>query len=93
MYEFITGMVRGSEDWAGKDRHALWAWFAPKLPELFAAVRHDTIKCWDVAIEYILYDRDPRRVPLLMDFIITTAKNADFASVSSFDRGSNLPTL
>lgn len=88
MYEFIAGLVRGSEDWAGKDRSALWAWLAPKLPELFGAIRHDTTKCWDIAIEYILHERDPRRYPELMDFIITTAKNADFASGSSFDRES-----
>lgn len=86
MYEFIAGLVRGSEDWSGKDRQSLWSWLAPKLPELFGAIRHDTTKCWDIAIEYILHERDPRRYPELMDFIITTAKNADFASGSSFDR-------
>jgi proteasome activator subunit 4 len=85
MWEFIAGLIRGSEDWSGKDRSALWTWMAPKLPELFGAIRHDTTKCWDVALEYILYERDPRRIPELMDFLITTAKNADFANGSSFD--------
>lgn len=85
MYEFIAGLVRGSEDWSGKNRKAFWEWLAPKLPELFANIRHDTTKCWDIALEFILHERDPRRYPELIDFVMKTAKSADFANGSSFD--------
>lgn len=84
MWEVISGLVRGSDDWSGKDRKAFWDWLAPKLPELFNNIRHDTTGCWDIAMEFILHDRDPRRYPALMDFIIKTAKSADFAGGSSF---------
>ena len=86
MWEFISGIVRGSEDWPGKDRTVVWEWFSSKLPELFNNIRHDTTKCWDISIEYILNERDPRRNKPLIDFCMDTALNADFNGGSAFDR-------
>ncbi|WVQ63803.1 uncharacterized protein L199_001958 [Kwoniella botswanensis] len=85
MWEFLAGLVRGSMEWSGKDRKKFWGWVEGKLPELFGNIRHDTIKCWDISIEYILCDQDPRRFKPLVDFCINTALNADFQGGSAFD--------
>nr|XP_019049698.1 proteasome activator subunit 4 [Kwoniella bestiolae CBS 10118]OCF28628.1 proteasome activator subunit 4 [Kwoniella bestiolae CBS 10118] len=85
MWEFLAGLVRGSMEWSGKDRKDFWVWFEGKLPELFGNIRHDTIKCWDISVEYILCDQDPRRFKPLVDFCINTALNADFQGGSAFD--------
>lgn len=44
MFEFISGLLRGTEELPGKDRKAFWDWLTPKLPELFGNIRHDTTK-------------------------------------------------
>lgn len=44
IFEFISGLLRGTEEWPGRDRAAFWDWFTPKLPELFGNIRHDTTK-------------------------------------------------
>lgn len=86
MWEFISGLIRGSEDWPGKERKVFWDWFTPRIPELFNNIRHDTTKCWDISIEYVLNDRDPRRFKPLVDFCIQTGLDADFTGGSAFDR-------
>ena len=86
MWEFIAGLIRGSEEWPGRDRKELLDWFAVKLPELFGNIRHDTVKCWDISIEYMLNERDPRRNKTLVDFCMNVALGADFNSGSAFDR-------
>lgn len=105
LWEFLAGLLRGSEEWPGRDRADFWAWFTPKLPELFNNIRHDTTKsvllyflskadylltwrarCWDIAIEYVLNDQDPRRFKPLIDFCMDIALSADFNAGSAFDR-------
>ena len=44
-----------------------------------------TSRCWDISIEYVLNDHDPRRFKPLVDFCISTALNADFNGGSAFD--------
>lgn len=44
LWEFLTGLIRGSEEWPGRDSAELWNWLTPKLPELFNNIRHDTTK-------------------------------------------------
>lgn len=44
LWEFLAGLLRGSEEWPGKDRARFWEWLTPKLPELFSSIRHDTVK-------------------------------------------------
>jgi proteasome activator subunit 4 len=85
MWEFICGAVRGAEEWSGNKRQLVWDWLTPKLPELFSNVRHDTVKCWSVSIDFIMHERDPRRYPALMSFLIQTGLEADFANGSSFE--------
>ncbi|WWD21364.1 hypothetical protein CI109_105848 [Kwoniella shandongensis] len=85
MWEFLAGLLRGSIEWSGKDRKEFWDWFEGKLPELFGIIRHDTTKCWDISVEYVLCDQDPRRFKPLVDFCINMALNADFQAGSAFD--------
>jgi proteasome activator subunit 4 len=86
MWEFICGLIRGAEEWSGNNRKLFWDWLTPKLPELFANIRHDTVKCWSISIEFLMNGRDPRRYPALFNFLIRTGLDADFANGSSFDR-------
>ncbi|EIW66071.1 hypothetical protein TREMEDRAFT_35609 [Tremella mesenterica DSM 1558] len=85
MWEFLAGFLRGLEEWTGKERAEFWEWLTPRLRELYGMIRHDTVKCWDSSIEYVLNDKDPRRHKPLVDFCINTALSADFASGSAFD--------
>ena len=85
MWELICGLIRGSEDWPGKDRASLWDWLAPRLPELFNNIRHDTVKCWDTSILSILSSKDPRRNKRFVDFCFETALGADFMAGSALD--------
>ncbi|WVQ81077.1 hypothetical protein IAT38_003199 [Cryptococcus sp. DSM 104549] len=84
MWEILAGLLRGMIEWSGRDRKEFWDWFTPRLPELYANVRHDTTKCWDISIEYVLLDADPRRFKPIVDFCIKTALNADFESGTAF---------
>lgn len=103
MWELLAGLIRGHEEWCGRDRQDFWAWFTPKLPELFNNIRHDTVKCvpgllvgcglfaksnrcWDMSIEFVLVDQDPRRYKPLVDFCMETALAADFQGESAFNR-------
>jgi proteasome activator subunit 4 len=43
--ETLTGVIRGSKHWSGKDRKALWDWVTPQLPKLYAEIRHETFEC------------------------------------------------
>lgn len=51
MWEFIAGLLRGTEEWSGKDRSEFWQWLTPKLPELFGNIRHDTTKSARFALD------------------------------------------
>lgn len=44
IFEFVGGLLRGTEEWSGKDRKVFWDWLTPKLPDLFGNIRHDTTK-------------------------------------------------
>jgi proteasome activator subunit 4 len=44
LWEFLSGLLRGSLEWPGKDRAVFWEWITPKFPELFGVIRHDTTK-------------------------------------------------
>jgi len=44
LWEFLAGLLRGSEEWSGMDLAEFWDWLTPKLPELFGNIRHDTTK-------------------------------------------------
>ena len=44
LWEFLSGLLRGSEEWSGRDRAEFWTWVSAKLPELFNNIRHDTTK-------------------------------------------------
>ncbi|ORY33092.1 putative membrane protein [Naematelia encephala] len=83
--EFLAGLLRGTTEWSGKLRAEFWEWLTPKLPEIFGNIRHDTTKCWDISIEYVLNEQDPRRFKPLIDFCVNTALGADFNSGSAFD--------
>ncbi|WOO84927.1 Autophagy-related protein 22 [Vanrija pseudolonga] len=85
MWEFLAGLLRGTWEWSGKDRKAFWDWFAPLLPDLFRNIRQDTIKCWDISVEYCLHEQDPRRYKPLLDFMLDTALGADFEGGSAFN--------
>ncbi|KAL7421289.1 Proteasome activator BLM10 [Cryptotrichosporon argae] len=87
MWEFLSGLLRGSTEWPGKHRVAFWDWLTPLLPELFRNIRQDTTKSWDISVEYILHEQDPRRFKPLVDFMLTTALAADFHGGSAFDLG------
>lgn len=85
MWEFLSGLLRGTWEWPGRDRKDFWDWFTPLLPELLRMVRSDTVKVWDTSLEYVLNEQDPRRYKPLVDFMLDSARTADFHADSAFE--------
>lgn len=85
LMEFIAGLLRGHVEWPGKDRQAFWDWFTPLLPDIFRNIRQDALRCWEITMDYVLHQQDPRRHKPLVDFMLTTALNTDWEGGSAYD--------
>ncbi|KAG8722752.1 hypothetical protein FRC08_010362 [Ceratobasidium sp. 394] len=80
--EILSGAMRGSKHWPKSAHTELWAWIEQRLPQMFDQIKPDNIRMWEGMLESQLSKRDPRRHPVLIDFI----KNlpVDFDNESAF---------
>ncbi|KAG8998807.1 hypothetical protein FRB90_012229 [Tulasnella sp. 427] len=84
--ELLAGLMGGSKHWPTQAQDRLWAWFTPKLDEILGSnVKTDTLSIWSSFIEYMLLERDPRRVQPLVDWLVKKGLSIDFNSESSFE--------
>ncbi|KAF9535513.1 hypothetical protein CPB83DRAFT_841889 [Crepidotus variabilis] len=84
--ELLAGVLGGSKHWPQSKQDALWKWFKPKIPViLHKNIKSDTLSIWTSFLEYIFYNKDPRRVQPLVDFLLDAFKNLDFNAELSFD--------
>ncbi|KAG8915861.1 hypothetical protein FRC00_010752 [Tulasnella sp. 408] len=84
--ELLAGLLGGSKNWPTDAQDRLWAWFTPKLDQILGAnVKTDTLTIWSSFLEYILSNRDPRRVQPLVDWLVKKGLSVDFNSESSFE--------
>lgn len=90
--------MRGSKHWPKSTHAELWAWIAERLPQMFERIRPDTLRIWEgmltvsiiltrvtsylIGTQTQLSRRDPRRHPVLVDFI--KGLPTDFDNESAF---------
>ncbi|KAH9487110.1 Proteasome activator complex subunit 4 [Psilocybe cubensis] len=84
--EFLAGILGGSKHWPIDKQDALWKWFTPYIPIIFVQnIKSDTLSIWTSFLEYMFYNKDPRRLQPLVDFLYDAFMNLDFNSELSFD--------
>ncbi|OCH96655.1 hypothetical protein OBBRIDRAFT_787227 [Obba rivulosa] len=83
--EFIAGVFGSSKHWPTDRQSQLWQWFMPRMKTIFARKSNDTLPIWTSFLEYTFFHRDPRRLQLLVDYLVTEFQEVDFNSESTFD--------
>ncbi|KAI0094570.1 armadillo-type protein [Irpex rosettiformis] len=83
--ELLSGIVCGSKHWAMNDQAKFWKWFTPQLKRIFSQTNNDMVSIWTSFFEYAFYNKDPRRVQPLVDFIMEEFENVDFNAETTFD--------
>jgi len=74
--EIICAMLRGSKHWVLADQKQVWSWFLAQWPAIVKACSPDSLAVWLMAIESILYRRDPHRTRPLIDLIVARATDS-----------------
>ncbi|KAI0702460.1 hypothetical protein BC835DRAFT_1411015 [Cytidiella melzeri] len=74
--ELLAGIICGSKHWALDDQTKFWKWFTPQLKQVFSQTNNDM---------YTFYNKDPRRVQPLVDFIMEEFRTVDFNAETTFD--------
>ncbi|KAF4606976.1 hypothetical protein EYR38_001031 [Pleurotus pulmonarius] len=84
--ELLAGVLNGSKHWPTSKQNQLWKWFTPFIMKIFRQnILSDTLTIWVSFLEYMFYNKDPRRVQPLVDFLISEVKSQDYNAESSFD--------
>lgn len=83
--EMVSGLLRGMKHWSGKARAGLWEWLVPRLPKIYGSIRPDTFDYWKMCFEHVFFQRDPRRLQPLADFVLEVGRSADYANGSAFE--------
>lgn len=84
--ELLAGILGGSKHWPLEKQKQLWNWFNPKIPILFGQnIKSDTLLIWTSFLEYVFYQKDPRRLIPIVDFLTEAFMSLDFSSEMSFD--------
>ncbi|UZJ50775.1 hypothetical protein CBS101457_000095 [Exobasidium rhododendri] len=74
--EVIAGLFRGSKHWNVKDQDEMWDWLGGLMPKILLECTPDSQPAWQLCVEYMLQQRDPRRASILVNFIVKTAKES-----------------
>ncbi|CAG8443048.1 10173_t:CDS:10 [Funneliformis mosseae] len=81
--EILAGIIRGSKHWSLNRLQAFWSWIIPLLEQTFNSITPDSLVYWDRFLNYVLRNRDPRRVlplvELILSFRIDPTSHASFA--------------
>ncbi|GBE78103.1 hypothetical protein SCP_0109850 [Sparassis crispa] len=83
--ELLAGLFGGSKHWPINKQVKLWEWFIPRMKTVLGQKSNDTLPIWTSFLEYVFFNKDPRRVQPLVDFIVAEFDNVDFNSESTFD--------
>ncbi|EPQ28803.1 uncharacterized protein PFL1_03606 [Pseudozyma flocculosa PF-1] len=73
--EMISGAYRGSKHWPARDQAQLWAWLEELLPQIFKECTPDSQPAWQMCVEYMLQNRDPRRAIPLVRYVVEAARD------------------
>lgn len=84
--ELLAGLLGGSKHWPTDAQDRLWNWFTPKLDSILGSnVKTDTLTIWSSFLDYIFFNKDPRRVKPLVDWLVNRGLNLEFNAESSFE--------
>ncbi|KAI0343952.1 hypothetical protein BDW22DRAFT_1355187 [Trametopsis cervina] len=83
--ELLAGLICGSKHWPSNDQTKLWEWFKPHLRRVFSQSNNDMVTIWTSFFEYAFFNKDPRRVQPLVDFIYEEFQTTDFNAETTFD--------
>ena len=83
--ELLSGILRGMKHWSGKARAGLWEWLVPRLPKIYGSIRPDTFEYWKMCFEHVFFQRDPRRLQPLADYLLEVGRSVDYANGSAFE--------
>lgn len=60
--EMVGGLVRGSKHWPLAAHEALQTWFVRVVPRAMLECTLDSQPAWQMCVEYLFHERDPRRL-------------------------------
>ncbi|EEB90585.1 hypothetical protein MPER_11186 [Moniliophthora perniciosa FA553] len=84
--ELLAGVINGSKHWPLEKQKTLWKWFRPYIKKIFGSnLKSDNVTIWTSFLEYLFYNKDPRRMQLLFEHILDMYKNLDYNTELSFD--------
>ncbi|KAF9270499.1 ARM repeat-containing protein [Marasmius fiardii PR-910] len=84
--ELLAGVIGGSRHWPLEKQQVLWKWYKPYITKIFGAnLKSDTVSIWTSFLEYLFYNKDPRRIQPLFDHLMELYKNLDYNTELSFD--------
>ncbi|KAJ7462702.1 hypothetical protein B0H11DRAFT_2310714 [Mycena galericulata] len=84
--EFIAGLIGGSKHWPLSKQDLLWQWFQPIMVDIFGPnLKTDTVAIWASFLEYVFYNKDPRRLQPLVDHLMNLWTTMDYDPELAFD--------
>ncbi|WFD08563.1 Proteasome activator BLM10 [Malassezia vespertilionis] len=81
--EIVSSAFRGSKHWPLDDQKRLWTWCDAWMPRVLAESPPDSQPSWQMCVEYVFKNRDPRRAPRLLAFLLEHAKESLGGSASA----------
>ncbi|THH19718.1 hypothetical protein EW146_g1513 [Bondarzewia mesenterica] len=82
--EFLAGLLNGAKHWPMESQNRLWDWAMPLIKKaLSQKIKTDTLPVWTSFLEYMFYNRDPRRHQALVDYLVKEFYGTDYNGESS----------
>ncbi|KAJ7630634.1 hypothetical protein FB45DRAFT_1027837 [Roridomyces roridus] len=83
-----------SKHWPLSKQDMLWKWFKPIMADIFGPnLKTDTVSIWTSFLEYISYNKDPRRLQPLVDHLMNIWMDLDYQPELAFDTTKLLSVL
>ncbi|KAI0034963.1 hypothetical protein K488DRAFT_83562 [Vararia minispora EC-137] len=89
--EFVAGIARGTRHWPKGPAQKVWAWVVKWVDFKYKEAKPDTLGIWESCVNNLLHNRDPRRSPELISWILSLP--TDFQSESAFSITKSLSML
>ncbi|ESK98482.1 membrane protein [Moniliophthora roreri MCA 2997] len=84
--ELLAGVINGSKHWPLEKQKTVWKWYRPYIKKIFGInLKSDNVTIWTSFLEYLFYNKDPRRIQPLFEHILDMYKNLDYNTELSFD--------
>lgn len=74
--ELVGGVIRGAKHWPLADQARLWRWCDAWMPRVLTTSTPDSQPSWQMCVEYVYKQRDPRRARSLLVFVVEHAASS-----------------